>query len=216
MKSRVARGLAISFFFLALVGSAPATTVTTTSFSAWQSDLTGSPTLVDFSGLQNGASYSTSAGFSANPGPFVFTGPDGGSYNLHAYGTTPYLQGPSDGTGYINVAMPSGGENAIFVKLATTGATQLTLTLSDGEILTPAAGMFGLSISHDITWLQVSTTNGSSPEFYWAYYGASNLTQDGGGQTQQPAAEVATIFLLGGGLLILFGSQKKVRRILFA
>jgi hypothetical protein len=211
MKAYVIRSLAVSVCSL-FAAAAHATTVTSTTYSSWQATLNASPTLVDFSGLSNGGSYP--AGFST--GSFLFSGPDGTGSSLHSYQVSGQnaLYGPGDGVGYINVALPTGGENALLFKLSTTSGTPLTVTLSDGEVFNPAAGIFGFSISHDIASAQISTTNGSQPIIQWVYYGSSNVPQDSG--QMQPTAEVATFFLIGGGLLIVFGSQKKVRKILFA
>lgn len=68
------------------------------------------------------------------------------------------------------MSMPTGGENAVMLALGTSEGTLITVKLSDGETFTPAAGVFGLALSQDISWLTVSTTSGSQPVvFDFAY-----------------------------------------------
>ena len=146
---------------------------------------------------------------------FTFTGPDNTGYKLtgYAYGSHNFqsLESGSDATATMNIATPAAGENALFVAIATTNNTPVLLTLSDGEtftITTQASGPsnFGLSLSHPITWLTLSTTAGSAAIVTDFYYGVSSMPQD------SPVSEGATMAMCGGGLLILFGSLRRRAR----
>jgi len=139
---------------------------------------------------------------------YDFTGPDNSSYNLTGvtYHSLQSLAGASDGVGVISVTAPSGGANALFLGIGSTGNTPLTITLSDGETfpgLSP--GLFGFSLSHPITGLTLSTTSGSQPVIDDFWYGNSSLSQDA------PTVEAATYLLMGGGLLVLIGARRKLR-----
>ncbi len=197
--------------FLAAAGQA--TTVTTTSYTVWKTNLTGSPIELDFTKVKT-TSYSTSSGITLPPlqGPalsFVVTGPDKTGYSLTGgfYGSTVSLLGASDGTGYIRVDLPASGENAVLLGVATQPSATLTVTLSDLESFTVSNGLFGLALSHNITWLTISTVNGSQPVLDDFFFGNSNLAQDQINQTQ--SAEATTALMIGGGLLILFGARRK-------
>ena len=192
-------------------GPAAATTITSTTYSGWTAGLTGTPTELDFSVILTGRSYSTSAGLTLkaignSSIGFVFTGPDNGSYKLTgvAHNNFQSLQAGSDSTAVMNVATPAAGDNAIFLGLATTNNTPISLTLSDGETFSSiSTAFFGVSISHPITWLTLTTTSGSAVIVDDFYYGASNLPQD------SATSEGATMAMCGGGLLILLGSVRK-------
>ena len=197
--------------FLAAAGQA--TTVTTTSYTVWKTNLTGSPIELDFTKVKT-TSYSTSSGITLPPlqGPalsFVVTGPDKTGYSLTGgfYGSTVSLLGASDGTGYIRVDLPASGENAVLLGIATQPSATLTVTLSDLESFTVSNGLFGLALSHNITWLTISTVNGSKPVLDDFFFGNSNLAQDQINQTQ--SAEATTALMIGSGLLILFGARRK-------
>ncbi|MFL6351323.1 MAG: hypothetical protein ACJ74Z_05680 [Bryobacteraceae bacterium] len=135
-----------------------------------------------------GKSYNTAAGITlkaignAAVG-FNVTGPDNGGYKLtgFSYGTHNFqsLLAGTDTTAAMNIATPAAGNNALFLGLATTNNTPITLTLSDGQSFSSiATAFFGLSLSHPITWLTLSTSNGSGVVVDDFYYGASNLAQD--------------------------------------
>ncbi len=198
---------------LACAGHASATTINTTSYTTWKTALTGSPTELDFTKVKN-SNYNTSTGITLLPlqGPvlsFVITGPDKTGYSLSGgnYGSTVSLFGASDGVGYIRIDLPSAGENAVLLGLGTQPGAGLTVKLSDQESFSVSNGLLGLSLSHDITWLTISTVTGSQPILDDFYFGSSNLAQDQGNQAQ--SAEAATAFLMGAGLLILFGARRK-------
>lgn len=207
------RYLSISVCLACLAAAGQATTLTTTSYSVWKTDLTGSPIELDFTKVKT-TSYSTSSGITLLPlqGPalsFVVTGPDKSGYSLTGgfYGSFVSLFGASDGTGSIRINLPSGGENALLLSLAAQPGAALTVSLSDLESFTVSNGLFGLALSHDITWLTISTVSGSQPVLDDFYFGTSNLAQDSGSQAQ--SAEAATALMIGGGLLILFGAGRK-------
>lgn len=210
MCGRVQRLITISSIGILLaVGQAVATTITSTSYSAWTAGLTGSPTELNFSQIHPGTTYNTSSGITLNAIGnnsigFGFTGPDNGSYSLvgYSYGNITSLKGGSDTSASIHIATPLGGDNALLLGLASTGSTPINLALSDGESFTITTSLFGLSISHPITWLTLTTTAGSAIIVDDFYYGSSSLPQD-------EASEGATMAMCGGGLLILFGSIRK-------
>jgi hypothetical protein len=195
-----------------------ATTIQSTTYQSWMTQVTGTPTFEDVETLPTG-NYSTVAG--VNDGSYVFTGPDGLGWNLHeqTFGSTSGLYGASDGSGGIEVTLPGSGQSAIYFDANTETSNYLnsgalTLTLSDGEAFNISSGQFGLSISHNITWYKLSTTSGLAPFLQWAYFGNSALPADGSGGTGDPApsSEAATVALVGGGILVLFGAKRKLVR----
>ncbi len=204
----------VVFAALPFAGSMGATSITSTTYAQWLQNETGA---VEVFSPPSSGTYNTSAGITLNSthpaASFVYTGPDNGSWQLSAGLYTsgghnyPSLFGAADGKGNITITMPSAGENAILLSLGTSGSTVLSVNLSDGESFQPAAGVFGLSISHDISWLTISTTSGSKPLIDDFYFGSSTLAQD---VTQTPAVESATFALIGGGLLILIGGRRKL------
>ncbi|HEY7307354.1 MAG TPA: hypothetical protein VH601_24735 [Bryobacteraceae bacterium] len=205
----------VALIFLAHARHAIATTVTTTSYSVWKNGLTGNPIELDFTKVKN-VSYNTATGITLLPLqgpalPFLITGPDKTGYSLVGgfYGSTVSLFGASDGTGYIRVDLPSGGENAILLSLATQPSASLTVMLSDQQIFTVSNGLFGLLLSHDITWLTISTVNHSQPVLDDFFFGNSTLAQDQ--INQSGSAEAAPALMIGGGLLILFGARRRFK-----
>lgn len=215
------------FVLAALTGAlltlnAAATTITANNFSDWKASLNGSPTEADFSPISL-ADYSTSAGIvlSAVGAPstqFTFTGPDGASYSLSGTwdnNNAAGLQGAGDGIGYINAALSGAGQNAILLSVESTTGSPMTLTLSDGEIYTLSSdNVFGLSLSHPITSFTLSAGAGTEPIIDDLWYGTSALIQDGattnsGPQDVAPAAEGATLLMVVGGTLVLFGAKRK-------
>ncbi len=197
---------------LLAAGHAGATTITSTTYSAWTAWLIGQPTELDLSQIQtNGHSYSTSTGITLKAKGnssigFAFTGPDNGSYKLTGVSHNNFasLEGGTDDTASVSVATPIAGDNALFLGLATTNSTPITLTLSDGETFSSiTTAFFGVSISHPITWLTLSTTSSSAVIVDDFYFGASDVPQD------SPVSEGATMAMCGGGFLILFGSVRK-------
>jgi len=212
--SRLA-ALAVGSFLVG--GHAVATTIVSTTYSAWTAGLTGAPTELDFSPIVIGKTYNSVSGITlkaignASVG-FTFTGPDNQGYKLtgYSYGARSFqsLEAGSDSTAVMNIATPPAGDNALWIAIATTSNTPVLLTLSDGEsfTITTQAGSpsnFGLSISHPVTWLTLTTTSGSAAIVTDFYYGVSSQLQD------SPVSEGATLAMCGGGLLILFGSVRR-------
>lgn len=194
-----------------------ATTIQATTYTSWSAQVTGTPTFVDLETLATG-NYSTASGITQ--GSYTFIGPDGSGWSLgvQTFGNKTGMYGASDGVGGIDVILPGTGQSAIYFygnteanNTLTNGS--LTLTLSDGETFSISSGQFGLNISHAITWYALSTTSGQAAFLQWAYFGNSSLPQDGGtggGGTPGQAPEAATIALVGGGILVLFGSKRKL------
>lgn len=209
---------ALSAGFLLEAGPAVATTITSTTFSAWTAGLTGAPTELDFSPIVIGKTYNTAAGITlkaignASVG-FNLTGPDNGGYKLtgFSYHNFQTLEAGSDSTAVMNVTTPAAGNNGVFLGLATTNNTPVTLRLSDGQSFSSiTSAFFGMSISHPITWLTLTTTNGSAVILDDFYYGVSNLAQE------SATSEGTTMAMCGAGLLILFGAvrSKNTRRLM--
>ena len=204
-----------------------ATTLTYSSYSTWVANTTGS-TELDFSSINlTSANYSNANGKTLTPAnnlalPFVFTGPYSGGYQLtgNDYGTRNIISlfGPTGGRGNITITLPSSGENAILLGLGSTGsATSLSVSLSDGETFSvPATSgnleFLGLSLSHNISWLTISTT--TQPVINDFYFANSKLAQDVTTQTGTDGTadtpECATLLLIGTGLASLI----KFRRFL--
>jgi len=202
--------------FSFVAGEAAATTLTTNTLSIWETSgyITGSATELSFGPIQlqpyNTSSGITLYGIQQPSVGFDFTGPDGGGYVLsgYSYHSLNSLAGASDAVGVMDIATPASGESAMFLSVASTGNTPLTLSLSDGESFSVVSGAFiGLSVSHPITWLSLSTSSGSQPILDDFYFADSSLQPDA------PTAEVASFFLLGGGLLILFGARRKLLKL---
>ena len=215
--------LALSFCSaLVLAGSAAATSVTSVSFKSWKTTLTGAPTEADFTAVQF-TNYNTAAGLTlsaigANSLGTTFTGPDNGNYSLSgtSYNGFTALAGSADSGAALNVVMPSGGQNAFLIVAGSTGATPLTLSLSDGESFAISSGLFGIAVSHPVSSFALTTTAGSQAVIDDFWFGNSALTQDSsgpGGSTPPgdvtPSAEGASLVLMAGGALILFGAWRK-------
>jgi hypothetical protein len=196
---------------------AQATTITSSTFANWKTSLTGSPTEADFTKISY-VSYSTSSGISLpstgnSSLVFTFTGPDGSNWTLNGvkYNNFTSLEGGSDSSAAIKIALPGSGDNAILLGLASVSNTPITVTLSDGETFTVTSnGLLGLSISHLITSVTVSTTSGSEAVINDFWYGTSSLAQDTSGSGNASATpECATMLLIAGGLLVVVGANRK-------
>ncbi len=207
----------LAFSLLAIAGHASATTIETTSYSAWVASLTGNPT--DGFPYVSTGSYSTANGLSTSVGTygtFVFTGPDGASYSLnqtyYGSGYTSSLVGASDGTGAVNVSSLS-GVTGIMLGVGETGSgSPITVTLSDGETFTidPTVGgttLLGFSSSTTITSVYLTTAAGSAVVLDDLLAGVSNIPASTG--PSSPASECATILLISGGLVFL-GAKRKI------
>ena len=206
--------LSLSLIVIALPGGA--TTIQSTTYSSWISQVTGTPNFVDVETLNTG-SYSTPAG--VTDASYQFTGPDGSGWSLgvQTFSNKTGLYGASDGTGEIQVTLPGTGQSAIYFYANTVANNalsngSLTLSLSDGESFTIASGQYGLSISHPITSYTLTTVSGKAAFLQWSYFGTSSLPQDAGPTDASPVPEGATMALIGGGILVLFGSKRKLIR----
>ena len=210
-----ALGITLLAGFLIGTFQATANTITTTSYSTWNTSayITGSTSVVDLTTLQAGINYSNALGYTSNG--FNFTGPDGASYVLSSQteGSVNGLLGASDGSGVIEAAMPGTGNSAVLLDAKCITCSSFTLTLSDGETFSVSNGQFGLSISHPITWFELNTSAGNRPFLEYVYFGTSSLPQDSGNPPQ--AKEAATFVLMGGGLMILIGAGRRsvIRRL---
>ena len=194
---------------------------TTTSTTTWVGSqyITGGFTAVSFGSFSSTSTFPSGLNLSSG---FDFTALQGSSDVLKGgYGSTGSLGllGAPDGS--ITLALPSGGETALFMGLGdtmTSATLSLELILSDGSTATytptVSVGTFGFSSSLPITSVVLSTTSGD-PVFYNLYYATSSLpptaggTGSGGsGSGSDPASvpEASTSLLAGGGLLLLFFS----------
>lgn len=206
---------------LLAAGHAGATSVTTTSYSSWKATLTGSPSEANFSVIQL-TNYNTASGLTlptiGNPAVgTTVTGPDNGNYQMtgimyqQRYTS---LAGSADPGAGLDILLPNGGMNAFFVSVGSTNGTPLTLSLSDGESFTISSGLFGISISHTVSSLLVTTSAGSEAVLDDFYFGTSNLAQDsssssGAPASPEPVAEVATSLMIAGGCLFIFGACRR-------
>lgn len=205
--------------------NATATAITSTTYGGWTAGLSGSATeanvgAISFTSYNDAAGLTLTAIGNSSLG-FTFTGPDNGLYQMG--GSTlngyPALAGSTDAGAGLNIAMPSMGVNAFLLSIGTSGGTPISVVLSDGETFVTSAGLFGVSISHPISSLLLTTSAGSAILINDFYFGASNLTQDpiggdgsgstGGGDVT-PSAEVATWVMMAGGGLFLFGAVRRV------
>jgi hypothetical protein len=198
----------LTFGAFVAIGQCSATTITTTDYTTWKGGLTGSASEIGFDLLTLGTAYNTVAG--TTQAGFNFTGPDNGSYKLsvqqHNFGSFSQrsLVGSTDNGASINVTMPSGGENALFLFVNGSVNTPLTLLLSDGQSFSVKSGSFGLQLSHTISSFSLSTTAGSAVAIRDLDWGASALPQDSAGSSSPAATpEAATLSLLGLGLFLL-------------
>jgi hypothetical protein len=221
------RVLGLASGLILFSGYAAATSITNTNFNNWKETITGSPTEANFSFSYT--TYNTSQGITLNAignssVSFVVTGPDNSTYKLTgtSFNGTNALEGSTDSGAGINIAMPTGGENAMLFGLGDTiSGSTLTLAFSDGEsfqVSTPSNStsyLFGISISHPVSSVLITSSSGA-PVLDDFWYGVSNLTQDSGGSSQQdttPTAECATALMMAGGLFVLFGAKRKFQRL---
>ena len=190
------------------IGQGSATTITTTDYTTWKGGLTGPASEIGFDLLTLGSSYNTAAGITQ--GGFNFTGPDNSAYKLsvqqYNFGSFSQrsLVGSTDSGAGINVTMPSGGENALFLFVNGTVNTPLTLLLSDGQRFSLNSGSFGIQLSHTISSFSLSTTAGSAVAIRDLDWGASALPQDSAGTASLTASpEAGTLTFFGLGLFLL-------------
>lgn len=211
----------LAFAFLAsavMATNASATAIETTSFSAWQSTLTGAPIEANFSQLGY-SNYSTSAGITlsgvADPtNQFTFTGPDNGGYALNGqnYSGMLSLVGAADVNAGINVAFSGAGQTAFLISVASVGNAPLSIALSDGETFSLSNGVYGFTLPSAITSFFLSTSSSAQPVIDDFYYGVSASQQTGGtGGTNTPSVpEGRTLLLVMGGLLTFVGAKRNI------
>ncbi len=196
-------------------GRASATTITTTSTTTWKSSsyITGAYSVLDFYPVLQ-PSYNTAAGITLTPSGSTtgvnFTGLDNGAYYLAGDTTQKTLMSSTDAGAFIKLAMPSTGENAFLLGTGATASHPLTLTFSDGESFSINTGVFGVSVSHQISWLTLAGASGSQAMVSDFWFAASSLAQDSpGGSTPVPTPEPATVLMtLAGAAFLLAGSKK--------
>ncbi len=207
---------ALGSALLLLAGHANASTITTTNVNTWKSStfITGGYSTLDFYPVL-ASSYNTSAGITLAPTNsttgFTFTGPDQGAYYLAGDRMNKTLTGSSDAGAYINIAFGA-NENAFLIG-TNAATTPLTATFSDAQVFTVNTTVFGVSVTHSISWLRLSAAPGSQAMINDFWFAASSLPQDApGGGTPAPAAptpEPATIIMTcAGGILLLTNSAK--------
>jgi ABC-type glycerol-3-phosphate transport system substrate-binding protein len=168
-----------------------------------------------------GGPWNTAAGVTY--GNYIFTGPDGTnlwSLTVQYFGGYQGLLGAQDGVGGINVTLPGSGKSAVFVwavaihNNAVALSDQLNFSY-DSTQYGFSGGGFGLTSSRSLTSF-VITPNVAGDGVLLEEVDVANsiLPQDGGGGDPGPTAapEGVTIALVGGGLLVLFGSKRKFIR----
>jgi hypothetical protein len=222
-----AGALLAATLLVASVAPLRATTIVSYSITSWMSSITsGSAQDANFSTIQN-VTYGPS-GYTTSDG-FTITGPDGAGTFLQglSFNGMPSLKGGSDAAAQIQVTTPAAGETALLFMLASTpAATGYTVTLSDGQVfnLASTTTIFGLSVSHPLTYATLSASPGSSLILQDVSYGNTTLALDptggtgggGGTGTTDPAPdpsavpEATTMLLLGTGLLLIAFARKRV------
>lgn len=196
-------------------GRANATTITTTSTTTWKSSsfITGAYSVLNFYPVLQ-PSYNTAAGINLTPSGSTtavnFTGLDNGAYYLAGDSTQKTLMSSTDAGAYINLALPSTGENAFLLGTGATASHPLTLTFSDGESFSINTGVFGVSVSHQISWLTLAAAPGSQAMVSDFWFAASSLAQDAPSSSAPvPTAEPATMLMtLAGAAFLLTGAKK--------
>lgn len=190
------------------IGQCSATTITITDYTTWKGGLTGSASEIGFDLLPLGTSYNTLAGTTQSG--FTFTGPDNGAYKLsvqqYNFGSFSQrsLVGSTDSGARVDISMPSGGENALFLFVNGTVNTPLTLLLSDGQSFLLNSGNFGIQLSHTISSFSLSSAAGSAVAIRDLDWGTSALPQDNAGITSPTATpESGTFTFFGLGLFLL-------------
>lgn len=193
-----------------------ATTIdSTSSYSTWDTSayITGSPTADHLNNLTYNNTYDTPAG--VTDGGYTFTGPDGtNNWSLTSSSAQGYygLLGAQDGVGGINVASPG---NAFYVWAVASGNSSDPLNLYiNGNFYTTFTTGIGISTSSPLTSIMVTPTQSSDGVLLSEVdFANSSLTQDsGGGGTQgdpAPTPEAATMLLVGGGILVVFGAKRR-------
>jgi hypothetical protein len=212
--------LLLTTWVIASSASLNATTVTSTTYSSWLAGTSGPVADVDFTHMTF-TNYGP-AGYTS-PDGFTITGPDGAGTSLQGlmYGGYQAFKGGTDANALIKVATPAAGETAlIFVLASNPQATLYTLTLSDGQIfnLPGTTSLFGVSVSHPITYATIGANVGASVILQDVTYAATNLPLDSGGtggtggtggSDPSPVPEATTTLLFGSGLILIASFRKR-------
>jgi hypothetical protein len=215
-----AGALLAAILVFASVAPLHATTIQSYSVGAWMSGIAaGSGKDANFSTIQS-ITYGSS-GYTTSDG-FTITGPDGAGTFLQglSYNSIPSLKGNSDAAAQIKVTVPDSGQTALLFMLASTpAASGYTVTLSDGQVFNLASNttIFGLSVSHPITYITLAASPGSNLILQDVSYGNTNLALDEGGGSGSGTSpgdpsevpEATTILLLGTGLIAIAFARKR-------
>lgn len=204
------------------VGAALPALATTTAmtFSQWDTSTYIDTSSVTYDSLNCSGSSGSSSGL--NCSGFNLTGPDGtGNWFLTSqdYPSVQYdptgLRSNNDGIGAVDfTSLPGGGSTAIFIQAYAVGGSgptsdPVTLTLSNGFSTTFSGGAIGISSPTPITFFNLTQTSQSSAngDGIWVYQVdlANAAPQTDPSQTP----EAATLLLVGGGILIVFGAKRK-------
>lgn len=199
-------------------GPAHAATITTTNVNTWRSSsfITGSYSIVDFYPVQQ-TFYNTAAGITLSPvnstTSFQISGMDNGSYFLQGDGSQKALFSGPDAGAFLTVAFPVSGENSFLLGTTASAAHPLSLTFSDGQMFSITSSAFGVSLSHSVSWITLTSTSASPIQLSDLWYAASALPQDPAApSTPSPTPEPATLAMTcAGGLLLVISSRSKIR-----
>ncbi len=213
--------LRMRYALIAICIALPAlgTSLTPTSvYSQWNTStyITGPVSKVDFNSVPGGSGgfWNTSSG--ATYENYNITGPDGNSWYL----TSAYVNNDSgleskrDGVGQLNVTLPPGGVTGIYLwafAVNNGGAAtsdHVQITFSDGTSYTFASPGTGTSFSGPITSFTLQPTVAGDGILLWEIDTAQGNGNFGSGDPSQ-APEAVTFALVGGGMLVLFGTRRK-------
>lgn len=150
-----------------------------------------------------------------NNGGFVFSSPNNDirAQNIILHGITPTPGVAPLTSTEMTIAMPSGGETAVYLSLynlngSSNGGGTLNLMLSNGTSISGYGPDFWFSSSDPVTSLTLSANN--QPFLAQISYATSILaagSSNPGGTS--PVPEPATFLLVSGGALILFGAGRR-------
>lgn len=216
-----------SLCFLAVAAVPALATTTEWSVSAgnWESDIqsaTLSSQLTFSAASTAGGPWTTPVGFT--DGGYIFSGPDGSNWFLQSFAPngTYGLASEADGQGSILISLPGSGLTAMYLLVDAIDSSNslhqndnMTIGLYSGSNLmstdvfsSGTSGAIGFSTSYMVTSVLLSPEVANDGVFLTGLYSAtSNLPPD-----SPPAAEAATIALVGGGILVLFGVKRRFAR----
>ena len=166
-----------------------------TTLSSWQAALSGTATDLTFTSISNGSQTSYTLG------SFIFSGSNMQESNQAFSGSS------------ITITTPTGGETAIILHISDqpglNNAGYFTVTLSDGE----TSGSIALKGSSATPWYGFTDNTAINSLVVTADTGTlsiDDLQYGTSSQASAPTAETGTLLLTFGGLLILFGSGRKL------